>query len=47
MKHIGWLVNGVFYPLRETKRVEKVKTYRPNVNVIEIYAESKPCISYN
>lgn len=47
MKHIGWIVNGTFYPVSESFRVDKIREFRPNVNVVEIYAEDEPCISYN
>ena len=39
MIKIGWLVNGVFYDLSESKKVENVKLFRPETNIVEIYAE--------
>lgn len=46
MIKIGWLVNGTFYDLDSVSRVEMIKNFRPNVDIIEVFAEREPCVKY-
>lgn len=46
MKHIGWLVNGTFYKLSDFKSIEMIMSLRPNVDVVEVFAEKDVCIKY-
>ena len=47
MKHIGWLVNGTFYSLSESLRVEMIKSKcERKVQILDVYAEEEVCVSY-
>lgn len=47
MIHIGWLVNGTFYPVSEVKRVDMIREFRGDkVDIVEVYAERDPCVKY-
>lgn len=46
MKHVGWLVNGVYYSISESFDVNRFKERHPEIQIIEIYAKEDVCIIY-
>ncbi|UYE91809.1 hypothetical protein [Escherichia phage LHE71] len=46
MTRIGWLVNGVFYPLSDESTVNRIRQVRPNIQIIPIFSGEPVCVSY-
>lgn len=47
MKQIGWLVNGTFYSLSDSARVERIRTNcGRKIQILEVYAKEDVCVRY-
>lgn len=46
MIRIGWLVNGVFYPLSDESIVSRIRQVRPNIQILPIFSTEAVCVNY-